>query len=138
MDKSDRTSPKAHEHRCSRSSYESSKSRPEHIHWIGVASGKEELERFEQEAQCACEHGSSKRGVQCSVFSGQLEKSQSKEQQRSENGEDRKIPKVRIGIGPCSQPSRDERNLGHVSRRRERAARDGGKQRERERDEDEL
>jgi len=66
-------------------------------------------------------HGGSKRGVQRSVFSGQLEKPQSKEQQRSEHGEDRKIPKVGIGIGPCPQPSRDEREFGHVSRRRKGA-----------------
>ncbi len=38
----------------------------------------EELELFEQEAECACAHGGSKRSVQCSVFSGQLEKPQSK------------------------------------------------------------
>ncbi len=43
-----------------------------------MAVGEEELERFEQEAECACAHGGSKRGVQRSVFSGQLETPQDK------------------------------------------------------------
>ncbi len=43
-----------------------------------MAVGEEELGDFEQEAECACAHRGWKRGVQCSVFSGQLEKPQSK------------------------------------------------------------
>ncbi len=68
------------------------------------------------------------------VASLRPEETESKELECSERGEDRKIPKVGIPIGPVTEPLRDKRQLRHVGRRREGAEHDRREQRERQRE----
>ncbi len=110
---------------------------------------EEELGDFEQCAECACAHGSSKRSFQFAVGSVQTEGTEDKssfarsgygvtgikhqEEHGGESGKDRKIPEVGIPIGPLPDPTGYPSHLAHVRRRREGADKDRREQRERER-----